>query len=253
MSLMLMLCLIGIFSAAVVLSARVLSRYRRKDKPATTDPPPRREAGAQVSGTFELLEGILLRLRMSDILAAQTVSKQSNQVIGNSLPLQRAIFLAPASNLEDAKTAPQGTLNLLFFSRFGSVFGDVSISRQSYIRIWKAKNGLYKHDEEFVRLCTGDPVRLRLKHEGGLTVELPKESWSGMYLTQPPCQVEFGVEEQEGRPAVTVLEGPTMGEVIIESRRRLAGHVKPEDLPRIVLREAALFVWKNKCAKSESN
>ncbi|KAK5115597.1 hypothetical protein LTR85_009768 [Meristemomyces frigidus] len=218
---MLVLCLVGILTAAaVVFGARSLSDPRQQRKPPVTEPRPRGDAGTQVSGTFELLENILLRLRMGDILVAQAVSKQFKQVIENSLPLQRAVFLEPASSVPGQRDTTQATLNPLLFPRFGIICGN--------------------HDEEFLKLCINDSVRLQLKHEGGLTAKLPEASWRRMYLTQPPCKIEFGVEEQEGRPAITILSGPTVEDVIVESRRRLAYHVNAEDLPRIRQRDAAL-------------
>lgn len=243
MLMILMLGFIGIsIAAAAAYYSWSLSRTRPQEASvSSTTPELRGQAGAQVSATIELLELILLRLPMSDILAAQSVSKHFKQVIQSSLPLQRAIFLKPASRMQGKDMV----LNPLLFQRFSIVFGNVSIRRQDYIRIWKAKNALYKSDVEFISLRTKEPVRLQLKHDGGLTMALPDKSWRGMYLTQPPCSVEFGVEEQEGRLPITVLEGPTMEEVIRESRRRLAGHVRPEDLPRILQRDAALSACEN--------
>jgi hypothetical protein len=58
-------------------------------------------ATQKVFGVFELLEAILLNLPIKDLLFAQKISKNFNQVIKSSTPLQKALFFQPG-NLEDA-------------------------------------------------------------------------------------------------------------------------------------------------------
>lgn len=197
LDLIVLLYAICLLSAAVLLFISSLWSSPKRNS-IIIETTPRGEAGAQVANTFELLEGILLRLPMSEIVSAQEVNKQFKNVINNSHRLQRAVFKKPAVIPTNAASHPQPQLNPLLFLRFGNVLGNVSIKRINHFWIWKARHGLYKQEEEFIRLCTEDTVLLYLKHEGEAEDELSEESWSGMYLTQPPCDVELGVEEQEG-------------------------------------------------------
>lgn len=62
------------------------------------DIPDTTSAMNQVLTTYELLESILLELPLRDVLLAQRVSETFKDIINNSLPLQRQLFLAPISN-----------------------------------------------------------------------------------------------------------------------------------------------------------
>lgn len=56
------------------------------------------QASAQAFDTAELLEMILLSLPMRDLLFAQAVCRQWNELIGWSVKLQQALFIRPATN-----------------------------------------------------------------------------------------------------------------------------------------------------------
>ncbi|KAK3661179.1 hypothetical protein LTR56_000302 [Elasticomyces elasticus] len=55
-------------------------------------------ATAVALATFELLEAFLLGLDFHDLLAARAVSKEWHNLIMQSLPLKRSLFLAPTSH-----------------------------------------------------------------------------------------------------------------------------------------------------------
>lgn len=184
----------------------------------------RGDAGARVSGTFELLEYILLRLPMQDILLAQRVSKQFNQVIKDSQPLRRALFLEPALPVPGGTKPEQPVLNPLLFLRRGTVLGGMHVQWRSDLTVLRVMSNPYElpeKNEECMRLCNNEPGLCLLREDGVATTGYSKESWKKMLLTQPPSDVELGVERDEGKPRVKTLHKPTMGEVIAESRRRL--------------------------------
>lgn len=110
-------------------------------------------------GIFELLERILLELPMVDILLVQRVCRRWKAVIQDSLPLQRALFLAPLDPLrfDSDEFSYQLTFNPLLQSR-------------GFFPSWASLN-----------------VAFRIPR----AVD-PNASWRRMYLTQPPstgCQL----------------------------------------------------------------
>jgi hypothetical protein len=55
-------------------------------------------ASAKVFDTYELLEDILLRLPLRQLLIVQRVSKIFRQLVQNSLRIQKALFLTPVTS-----------------------------------------------------------------------------------------------------------------------------------------------------------
>jgi hypothetical protein len=62
-----------------------------------SDTSPVSTAGCRLVGVPELLEQILLKLPMKDLLMSQKVCRTWMWLIHGSLPLCRALFLAPAA------------------------------------------------------------------------------------------------------------------------------------------------------------
>ena len=149
--------LFSLSSAMLPFDVWALLDLRQARGRVAVQPVPRGEAGARVPSTFELLEYILLRLPMTDILFAQRVSKQVQSVIGNSLLLQRAVFFKPAMNITTNGVPVRPTLNPLLFSKGESVWGGICFTQVDLFEIWKAMNGLYQQGEEFMSLRNGGP------------------------------------------------------------------------------------------------
>ncbi|KAK3717980.1 hypothetical protein LTR37_005406 [Vermiconidia calcicola] len=121
-------------------------------------------APAAVFETVELLEAILYKLPVKDLLFAQHVAKLWRDIIKNSNKLQQALFLVPVNGLYRAYRNP--LLKPLF-------------------DILKANgmNGFYT--------ATSDPLLSTLE----LAWFEPTASWRSMLLTQPPTSFEFEIGE----------------------------------------------------------
>jgi len=90
-----------------------------------------------------------------------------------------------------------------------------------------------------------------LKHNVTSNVKRPKFTWHRMLLVQPSGEIELGAEEQEGRPPVAVLKDPTMSDIIVQSRKRLERHIRPEGLPHIRAHEETWSVYSRKREERE--
>ncbi|KAF2501434.1 hypothetical protein BU16DRAFT_534108 [Lophium mytilinum] len=141
-------------------------------------------ATSRVLSTTELLEHILLRLPPPSLLFAQRICTTWRSLIQRSLPLQRALFLAPTRPLLDASGPPYTlpTVNPFLDSAFAG-----HIDRHSKPTRWVTAQG--EHCIVFVvRVVNGNwPDAFKY----------PEASWRQMLLTQPPVRaasvMDFGM------------------------------------------------------------
>lgn len=125
----------------------------------------------------ELLEKILLRLPMVDLLRSQSTCKGWKSLIQDSINIQRALFLAPEPQPE-LETADR-KINTLLYNRFPPwiVVGENELGDQ---------------------IATFIPLSVYRKGPDPMHVANPTSSWQRMLLTQPPykCLEFFCAEGQ---------------------------------------------------------
>lgn len=184
------------------------SQEDEQEHPETTS------ARSRAFGVTEIFEHILVSLPIRDLLLAQRISKHFQQVIEDSITLQRALFFKPAPATRDGKAVtpvinpllakptrlsprdkvpmlltthdnfhgPKGTPLILFVEALGLQYSPMPFEHQCYAQ----------HFEVRVRLDNVLCVEW-LGGAIGTTVCYSKGSWQRMLATQPPCQVNWQV------------------------------------------------------------
>lgn len=168
-------------------------------------------ARSRAFGVTEVLENILLKLPIRDLLFAQGVSKQFQQVILDSITLQRALFFKPTPGTLDGK-AVTPTINPLLAKRMPS-------HRVPLVFTPKDEIGGSQGTPMCLSVNTVDTPRTTVPYQNPsyapgfeVKVELThvtiakvlgevtdttschaKGSWRRMLATQPPCQVSYSL------------------------------------------------------------
>ncbi|KAF2815063.1 uncharacterized protein BDZ99DRAFT_189889 [Mytilinidion resinicola] len=159
-------------------------------------------ATSRVLSTTELLEHILLHLPPPSLLFAQRICTTWRSLIQRSLPLQRALFLAPTAQPLLVSSDPPYTLppvNPFLKSAFAG-----HIDRHSKPMRWVTAQG--EHCIVFV-------VRV-VSAEWPDAFKYPEASWRQMLLTQPPVKAA-SVMDFSG---VGLAVGPRRGVAHFEAR-----------------------------------
>ncbi|KAK3618557.1 hypothetical protein LTR56_024549 [Elasticomyces elasticus] len=195
-----------------VYSVEEMLDLQKKANAANAPPPPTMDAGSRLTGTFELLEHILLHdcVAMETVLFAQRVNKCFNATIDNSKALQQKLFFAPLSS-NAAQEAELLRVNPLFAKN--SFLGRLTL----YL---EPSSGRLKFFDKDGRVCLSAqaPIVKDESHWSGFRVELSPHiywgvanhtalrspgfdsrpltagSWRRMYLSQPPRSVFFHVQ-----------------------------------------------------------
>ncbi|KAK4896104.1 hypothetical protein LTR27_005961 [Elasticomyces elasticus] len=168
---------------------------------------------AQVIGTFELLEQILLddRVSMQTVLLAQRVNTAFLATITNSQALQRKLFFSPQSVTSPHHDRP--TLNHLLIQK--SVLHHLPLwLRRNSESVFESRSQLageqhlVLHNLKVCEMATADTSKAKLSGGrlhyvcadlstplyGDPTGIIERGSWQRMYLTQPPCALVIRAE-----------------------------------------------------------
>ncbi|GAB1735258.1 hypothetical protein NU219Hw_g2901t1 [Hortaea werneckii] len=134
------------------------------------------QASRRALGTLELLEGVLCKLPLQDLLRAQSVCKQWQMVIDRSKKLQRALYFEPVPRAPVAFCEePAGCMSYSQWTRAGSNERCVGILENPIL------SPLLKS-------------LLSVTRTRSLLAQLPgcwqrrEASWRRMLVTQPPFQ-----------------------------------------------------------------
>lgn len=128
-------------------------------------------AAARVFGIFELAEDILLHLPIVDLIHVSRVSKEFQNTVTNSKPLQRALFLKPVTGKSVILVKPKPG-RMLFLSDESSAVSVRVLGNPFTQRIMRGvnnDNAAFFHQEA---------------------------SWRRMLLSQPPMRL---VEDKQGK------------------------------------------------------
>ncbi|KAH9828523.1 putative f-box domain protein [Teratosphaeria destructans] len=157
------------------------------------------DAGTRLTGTFELLEKILLHLDCEQIFWLQGVSHQFRTTIKNSLALQRALFLAPVP-FDDSKSQDV-VLNPFFQKdsvrrRLPIYFDHVSrrlayIDRPYRTRLSVSSISHYGRDPRITLHFRSAGGNNTLDRFNTAAPVITAGSWRQMYLSQPPVGVDI--------------------------------------------------------------
>lgn len=170
-------------------------------------------AGRKFSATYELLENMLLRLPMTEVLRAKSVCKRWKAVIESSLPLKEVLFLKdhdPVDGEEDVDSSrpmlQPGSLRIL------PIFTEVMADTE---RPW------------IFRRFEGKAASLYGYHSPTYYLQLPVDAearlrdtiWREMLISQPASHA-VAIEVIYPRSCVTVQrtlrnnEGVRLGEIV---------------------------------------
>lgn len=194
----------------------------------------------------ELLERILLLVPMRDLLFSQRVSKFWQALIGNSLPLQQALFFKPIMKFKPftallvdrhPRKSYDGPCILQAVSpggKHGIEQGATLVAEANPLLVWQDR----WFDEEIHEVCPLALVREAFRYQASIMIfNLPMEkqssemqpSWKRMYLSQPPCEVawvqyaDYTRDEEWAHWRVEVPGGVKLGHVAEEMIGMLYG------------------------------
>ncbi|KAK5130771.1 hypothetical protein LTR08_001661 [Meristemomyces frigidus] len=198
-------------------------------------------AGRTVSETYELLENILLRLPMLEILKAKVVSQHWKALIERSKPLKKALYLVcePGECIQMSTAAIDADEWLPVFHTASidtvPIFTKLCLDGFQDREPWRT--GVVA-TESFLRLINTPPVTqycFRWTHEQA--TRATRYPWCSMYLTSPPVTTlhielwsdpmeDYGVSEVVLRDMAGIKLG-LMGETALKLAR-LYVTAKPE-------------------------
>lgn len=154
-----------------------------------------RSAIEAVLSTTELLESILHKLPMKDLLFAQAVSKHWKATIDNSPKLQRALFLRPIDleTLTVKWDCKHGLMNLDNSLIWGTgLNGKLRWTTKKHRALPVYENPLLRETIAWLQnpLSTNKPNWLQYEKHGGSSTSV-NGSWSRMLLTQPAVEASW--------------------------------------------------------------
>lgn len=182
-------------------------------------------ACAQVLGTTELLEAILLQCETKDIVISQRVSKTFKATIDSSIRLQRALFFEPFAasntNLQRAlflKTVTASNtdqqheprINELLLQKLGGKVDDIFLNSSAWLA--DLNDGRLVNDN---MILTGDKgyVLCVMAERAREVFGRQEASWRRIFFTQPPCWVRI---RQPGDIEPIDMKNPRAGDLAAE-------------------------------------